>query len=196
MPRTRQRTPALRQRIVDAAVDAASRAPLDHLTTRAVAALAGTSAPAVHELCGGKAGLIREVFIEGFRRLAGDLRTLTATADPLVDLREGLLAVGDFARREPRLFELMFSCPVREFRPTPEDWLAALDIQAFFVGNVERALAAGAIDGDVVDIAQVLVSVAHGLATREASGLLGRSLETIQRRWHLAIDACLRGFAA
>jgi AcrR family transcriptional regulator len=53
------------------------------VTTRAVAAGAGTSLAAVNELFGGKAGLVRALFGEGVARLAADLRALAATASQI-----------------------------------------------------------------------------------------------------------------
>ena len=55
-------------------------------TTRRVAERAQTSVPAVYELFTDKAGLVRAVYFEGFRRLGRALAAVPETTAPLVDL--------------------------------------------------------------------------------------------------------------
>jgi AcrR family transcriptional regulator len=79
MPRPKQRTPQLRDRVLQAAVDTLTNSGVAGFTTRKVAEGAGTSTPAVYELFSDKAGLVREVFFEGFRMLYRRLDELGAT---------------------------------------------------------------------------------------------------------------------
>jgi AcrR family transcriptional regulator len=65
MPRTKQRTPQLRDRVLQAAVDTLTTDGVAGFTMRKIADGAGTSTPAVYELFGDKAGLVREMFFEG-----------------------------------------------------------------------------------------------------------------------------------
>ena len=81
MPRSKLRTPELKQRLRDAAIEVLTREGPDGVTTRTVARAAETSTPAVYELFGDKAGLVREVFFEGFRVLRTQLG---ATAGPTI----------------------------------------------------------------------------------------------------------------
>ena len=69
MPRAKQRTPEMRERVLQAAMDMLASDGVAEFTTRRLAQHAGTSTPAVYELFGDKAGLVREVFFEGFRLL-------------------------------------------------------------------------------------------------------------------------------
>ena len=69
MPRAKQRTPELRDRVLRVAVALLASEGAAQLTTRRVAEQAETSTPAVYELFGDKAGLVREIFFEGFRML-------------------------------------------------------------------------------------------------------------------------------
>ena len=55
---------------------------LGGFTARKVAQVAATSIPAVYELFGDKAGLIRGVFFEGFRQLRRQFDQLDDTDDP------------------------------------------------------------------------------------------------------------------
>src|SRR5207244_1601699 len=77
------------------------------LTTRNVARRAEASVPAVYEVFGDKAGLIGEVFFEGFRMLGDALAALPPTDDPLEALER---IVGRWERRKrisqhPEAFE-------------------------------------------------------------------------------------------
>ena len=70
------------------------------LTTRRVAERAGTSVPAVYELFGDKAGLLRAVFFEGFRMLCRRLLAVAESDDPLADVQR-LIPAG-WANRKRR----------------------------------------------------------------------------------------------
>src|SRR3984893_19509611 len=86
MPRAKQRTPELRDRLLDVAIATLSEEGIARFTTRRVAERAGTSVPAVYELFDDKAGLVRAMFFEGFRLLGGELAKVPVTADPVADL--------------------------------------------------------------------------------------------------------------
>src|SRR3954470_18350023 len=86
MPRPKQRTPELRDKVLQAAVAMLADDGVAGLTTRRVAQDAGTSIPAVYELFGDKAGLVREIYFEGFRQLLARLRAAPASTDPRADL--------------------------------------------------------------------------------------------------------------
>src|ERR1700738_4669284 len=86
MPRAKQRTPELRDRLLDVAIATLSEEGIARVTTRRVAERAGTSVPAVYELFDDKAGLVRAMFFEGFRLLGAELAKVPVTADPVADL--------------------------------------------------------------------------------------------------------------
>ena len=69
MPRAKQRTPELRDHLLEVAIATLSEEGIARFTTRRVAERAGTSVPAVYELFDDKAGLVRAMFFEGFRLL-------------------------------------------------------------------------------------------------------------------------------
>src|SRR5271167_4787444 len=86
MPRTKQRTPELRERVLASAVDLLAEEGAAGLTARSLAARAETSAPALYELFGDKSGIVRELYFEGFRQLFAELAALQESADPVADL--------------------------------------------------------------------------------------------------------------
>ena len=82
MPRTKQRTPELKDRLVSAAVGLLAEEGAAGLTARSLAARAETSAPALYELFGDKSGVVRELYFEGFRRLSAELAAVAETDGP------------------------------------------------------------------------------------------------------------------
>ena len=195
MPRPKQRTPQLRDHVLRVAVAMLARHGVAAFTTRRVAEEAATSPPAVYELFGDKAGLVREVFFEGFRLLRRRFDRLAQSADPRADLVALVQALRAFARENPVLAELMFSRPFADFDPGPSGLEAGRSVREFVVGRVRRCIDAGILAGDATDVAHVLVSMTQGLAATEMAGWLGTSRASVARRWDVAIRAVLDGLA-
>jgi AcrR family transcriptional regulator len=195
VPRTKQRTPELRALLLEAAVELLGREGSPGFTTREVARAAGTSPPAVYELFGDRAGLIREVFFEGFRLLAAELAALERTDDPLADLHAMADVYRDFWRRNPELAGVMFSRPFTDFSPGATERRKTASVREQIVTAVRRCIEAGRLAGDEVDIAHALVALVQGLAAAETSRRLGTSKASVERRRKAALTALLTGFA-
>lgn len=195
MPRPRQRTPELRERIVAAAHDLLEAQGPSGVTTRAVAAAAGTSAPAIYELLGDKTGLIRALFFDGFGRLVDAYAATPVTDDPLADLHARAATFRRFALDHPQLFDVMYGSAFEAFSPGPDEWAIGAAARDGLVAVVTRAVGVGALDGDPVDIAHALLAVSLGLARQEIGGWLGASAADRDRRWTVSVSAVLGGFA-
>jgi AcrR family transcriptional regulator len=193
VPRAKQRTGQLREHIVQVAVAMLAADGVGGFTTRKVAEQAQTSPPAVYELFGDKAGLVREVFFEGFRLLGDRFGRPRESDDPRADLLRAVQVFRIFARDNPVLAQVMFSRPFADFDPGPAELEAGATTREFIVHRVRRCIDAGIIDGDQVDIAHGLLALAQGLAMQEAAGWLGSSRASVNRRWDLAIHALLAG---
>jgi AcrR family transcriptional regulator len=193
MPRAKQRTPELRDRLLQAAVTMLSDEGVSGLTTRRVARQAETSPPAVYELFGDKGGLVREVFFEGFRMLRRRFDELGQSADPMDDLTRVVEVFRSFVRENPVLAEVMFSQPFADFEPGRHELAAGSAVREFIVGRVRRCVGEGRLAGDPADIAHALVALAQGLASQERAGWLGSSAASMNRRWGLAVSAMLEG---
>jgi len=196
MPRPKQRTPELRDRVLQVAVATLMTEGAEGFTTRRVAEQARTSTPAVYELFGDKAGLVREVFFEGFRRLRERFDTLAESGDPRRDLLEVIAAFRGFVQDYPVLGQLMFARPFADFDPGPDERAAGRSTREFIVTRVRRCVEAGVIAGDPTDVAHVLLALGQGLSTQEAAGWLGSSPASMDRRWDLAVHALLTGLSA
>jgi AcrR family transcriptional regulator len=193
MPRTKLRTPELKQKLREAAVEVLAREGPGGFTTRRVAGSAETSTPAVYELFGDRAGLVREVFFEGFRQLRRELAATPESDDALADLRALGSAYRRFIKGNPQLARVMFSRPFSDFDPGSAELEAGGSVRQLVVGRIQRCIDAGAIEGDAVDVAHALVALIQGLAEAEISRRLGTSRASVDRRWQLAIDAMLAG---
>jgi AcrR family transcriptional regulator len=101
VPRAKQRTEQLREHILQVAVAMLAADGVEGFTTRKVAEQARTSPPAVYELFGDKAGLVREVFFEGFRLLGDRFARLRESDHPRADLLRAVGAFRVFARDNP-----------------------------------------------------------------------------------------------
>jgi AcrR family transcriptional regulator len=195
MPRRKLRTPELRDRVLQTAVAMLADGGPAAFTTRRVATGAQTSIPAVYELFGDKAGLVREIFFEGFRQLRARLDRLGDTDDPRADLMRLVDAIRSFVRANPALAQVMFGRPFADFDPSAADLDEAAAVRTFIVRRVRRCIDAGIIAGNEVDISHVLLAIAQGLLAQETAGWLGRSRASVNRRWALAFDAALAGLA-
>ena len=194
MPRTKQRTPELRERALAIAVELLAEKGAGGLTTRSLAARAGTSASALYELFGDKSGVVRELYFEGFRRLSEELGELRETGDPVADLWSLATTYRRFIRSNRELAEVMFSRPFTDFSAGPDELAATSSVRVLTVGRIRRCIDAGRLRGDETDVAHVFVAVIQGMAFAEAAGRLGTSTESIERRWRLAISTTLNGF--
>jgi AcrR family transcriptional regulator len=195
MPKPKQRTPELGEQVLAAALRILARDGIAALTARRLAAEAGTSPPAVYELFGDKAGVVRAMFCAGFAQLGATLAELPRSEDPLEDLVTLAQRYRVFIVEHPALAAVMFSRPFASFDPAPEEAAAGAAVRERIVEAVRRAIAAERLHGDPTDVAHACVALVHGLAAAESARRLGSSAAAVERRWDVAVRALLRGFA-
>jgi AcrR family transcriptional regulator len=193
MARPKERTPELRERVLQVAVAMLEDGGVVGFTARSVASEAETSTPAVYELFGDKGGLIREMFFEGFRMLRRRLDEVSPTEDARADLVRVIDVVRSFVRHNPVLAEVMFSRPFADFDPGPDEAAAGRSVREFIIGAVRHCVDDGVIVGNETDVAHVLLALTQGLAGQENAGWLGTSKASVDRRWALAVRATLDG---
>jgi AcrR family transcriptional regulator len=144
------------------------------LTTRRLAEAVGTSTQAIYTLFGGKEGIVRAMYREGFDRLEQCLAAVPTTAPP----PEYLLGLGRAYRaaalKSPHYYDVMFGRPVPEFDATPDDVERSLATQRVLTGGIVRCMESGMLraDADPGEISAFLWAVAHGLVSLELTGHL------------------------
>jgi AcrR family transcriptional regulator len=195
MPRTKQRTPALRDHVLSVAVELLPEVGVSGFTARRIAHEAQTSTPAVYELFGDKSGLLREVYFEGFRLLRQRLGAQADTDDPRADLVQLAALYRAFVVENPVLSQVMFSRPFTDFDPGPSEVAASSSVRIFIVEHVRRCIDGGLIWDNETDVAHVFVSLIQGLAASENAHRLGTTKQSIDRRWALALSAVLDGLS-
>jgi len=171
--RPREYSDDLRQELLDTAARLLAAEGPQALSTRRVAAEVGTSTTAIYRLLGSKHELVRQLYLEGFRRLDAHQRSVALTDDPIADL----LALGEAyhqsALDSPELYDVMFGSPVPEFHPAPEDATFALTTLGMCIDAAHRCVEAGTFHGDPDDIAHQMWAVLHGVTSLELRGMLG-----------------------
>jgi AcrR family transcriptional regulator len=144
------------------------------LTTRRLADAVGTSTQAIYTLFGGKEGIVRAMYLEGFDRLEQQLAAVDASAPP----PEYLLGLGRAYRiaalRSPHYYDVMFGRPVPEFEPRADDVERSLATQRVLTGGILRCIESGMLrsDSDPAEIGAFLWATAHGLVSLELTGHL------------------------
>lgn len=196
MPRAKQRTPELAERLLTSALGLLARDGVEALTARRLAEEAQTSPAAIYELFGDKGGVVRAMFFSGFDQL---FDALTAAPpldpDPLRVLHQLAARYRAFILAHPALSAVMFSRPFASFDPAPEESAAGSRVRELIVGTIEAATTAGRLTGDPTDIAHAYVALIHGLAAAETSERLGHTDQSIDRRWRVSVAALLHGFS-
>jgi AcrR family transcriptional regulator len=195
VPRVKQRTEGIRERGVATALTVLAEEGVAGLTARAVAQRAGASVPAIYEVFGDKAGLIREVFFEGFRLLGKQLAKVPPSPDPVEALLDVCESFRHFVLQNPVLAQTMFSRPFVDFSPSIEDNRAGLAVSKVFVQRTRAAVQAGRLVGDPTDVAHLFFAVVEGLAAAEGANRLGVRKQSVERRWNLALSTLIRGLS-
>src|SRR6476646_9001816 len=135
----------LRVALLDAAGELLHAEGPHALSTRRLADLVGTSTQSIYTLFGGKQGVLRAVYREGFDRLAQHMRAVPVTDDPRVDLRRLRDAYRASAKASPHLYSVMFERPVAEFECTDDDIEHSLSTLHALADGVQRVLDAGGL---------------------------------------------------
>jgi AcrR family transcriptional regulator len=158
---------ATRRALLDDAAALLDSGGPDAVTLRAVGARAGVSRGAPYRHFADKESLLTTVAAEGWQRIGDDMHALRADVrrPPVDTLRAALAAVVDLSRRQPYLYQLMFTAPASDPSAVERaaqrmcDEFIAIVAAVFGEQNAQRYSA-------------VLLTGVHGAAGLEASGLL------------------------
>ncbi len=174
MPRTRKAPPGVDVRValLDAAGEVLVAEGADGLTTRRLAAMAGTTTQAIYTQFGGKEGIARAMYREGFARLEARMRAVPVTDNPFVDLLEQGRVYRAAALDSRHFYDVMFGSPIPQFVPDADDLAVSRIANDLLAGVVERVIATGALKSDARagEVAQWLWAVAHGVVSLEIHG--------------------------
>jgi AcrR family transcriptional regulator len=176
VPRVRKAPPGVDVRL--ALLDAAGALLLaegtDGMTTRRMAEMAGTTTQAIYTEFGGKEGIARAMYREGFARLEARMRAVGRTSDPFFDLLQQGRTYRESALSDPHFYDVMFGRPIPQFTPDADDLAISWIAHDLLAAEIERVIATGALipDARADDIAQWLWTVVHGVVSLELTGAI------------------------
>jgi AcrR family transcriptional regulator len=165
-------TEDVRVRMVEAAARLLGEEGPAALTTRRLAAEAGTSTMAVYTHFGGMPALVREVVAEGFARLHARVAAVALTDDPVADLQSIAVAYREHALANPHLYAVMFgSASLGGYRLHDQELDVGLEAFGQLVTATQRAMDAGALRADdPAAVAGQLWTALHGYVMLELAG--------------------------
>jgi AcrR family transcriptional regulator len=187
----------LAARLVEVAARLVATEGLAGLSTRRVAAEAGTSTMAVYSRFGSMPDLVAAVVKEAFQRFGDELSaTAKGTGDPLSDLAALGLAYRRFALAHPHLYKVMFDgAPAGRATLNDEDRAAAFATFDILVAAVARAIEAGSLGGEADLGALQIWAAVHGAMSIELAGM-GPGGEEAERLFMALSSSVLVGLGA
>jgi len=195
VPRPRLHDDNLRQRLLKRAAERLSAHGPEALGLRRLATEVGTSTTAVYSLFGGKPGLLRELYVEGFRRLGDRMEQIPTTDDPESDLVAMGHAYRHSALANHNFYSIMFNNVVPDFEPDADAQWYALRSIAPLEEAVRRALREGVLvaksEQELVFTAWALV---HGLVSLELNGSVPSDPQAAEDRYDRAVRGTIAGW--
>ncbi|MFI0900009.1 TetR/AcrR family transcriptional regulator [Streptomyces sp. NPDC020983] len=157
---------AARRQVLQVAAGLLEEGGRDAVSTRAVAAAAGITAPALYRMFDDKDGLLAELAAYGFEIYLTEKREALALTpdDPLADLYRGWDLHVDFGLRHPAFYVLMYGTAQPGRRPPAAD-----EAHALLVGLLRRAADAGRLRVPVEQATRVI----HAATTGATLALIG-----------------------
>lgn len=168
---------ALRVALLDAAGMLLQREGPQALSVRRLADAVGTSTQAIYTQFGGKLGVVRAMYREGFARLAERMGAVPIGDDPIADIHALGEAYRDAARARPHFYNVMFGRAVPEFECTDEDRAESIETYLSLVAGVQRAVDAGRVDPPADLVAAHLWLCVHGHVSLELAGYLNDAVD-------------------
>ncbi|MDR6594205.1 TetR/AcrR family transcriptional regulator [Saccharothrix longispora] len=170
----RRSDPRARTALVDIAARLLAAEGPQALSTRRIAADAGSSTMAVYTHFGGMSGLVREMVHEGFARLQRYLTAVRETSDPVADMALLGRAYRINALENSHLYGVMFGgASLAGFSLTEEDRQYGRYTLSNVVACAARCVGAGRFGtADPELVAHQMWIATHGLVTLELGGYL------------------------
>jgi AcrR family transcriptional regulator len=170
----RRPDPKTRTALIDIAAKLLAEHGPQSLSTRRIAAEAGSSTMAVYTHFGGMSGLVREMVHEGFTRLAEYFGRVQKTDDPVADMAVYGRAYRRNALANEHLYVVMFGgSSLAGFELTDEDRQHGRYTLVDVVQCASRCIESGRFrPGDPGFVAHQMWVATHGLVTLELGGYL------------------------
>ena len=165
MARPRLHDAALRGRLLERAGRMVAESGVDALSLRTLAVAEATSTSAIYSLFGGKLELLGALFDMGNAGFGAAQRAVPVGDDAVADLMGLAQAYRDWALAQPHLFRVIFGGALAGFRLSPSQIAGSRSTIEPLYSAVHRAIAVGAVAGDVDTIALACWATVHGLVS-------------------------------
>jgi AcrR family transcriptional regulator len=144
----------------------------DALTTRRIAAEAGTTTMTLYARFGDKDGVEQAVIVEGFTRLQEALqRAAKRSKEPVQSVLAVARAYRRFALENPAFYAAMFQRSGREVSPTAEGHRLGTETFGVLAGVVQRTIDSGVVVADAELVARRVWAMCHGVVSLELVGM-------------------------
>jgi len=166
----------LREQILARACDLYLRTGLDGFSMRKLAREVGVTAPALYRHYDGREAVLADVIREAYKAFMSYIYRALEAPTPLDRLRRSGDGYLDFALRQPRLYQIMFSGPERlAMERLPEDIEAmGCAIHQFWIDRVNECMRAGILqEGDPLQVSLTMWAHSHGMVQLFHQGHLG-----------------------
>ncbi len=175
----------LGDRILAAASELLSERGAEGLNVRRIAERAGTSTMGVYSRFGSKLGVVDALYREGFERLRSQTEPLVDAGEPLEALEALCIAYRETALANATHYEIMFGHAVPGFEPSPQARAEAFaSFDRVVVAALRRAIDAGSLRGDPLELGLRLWALVHGMVSLELNGVLPPSAMAASERLH------------
>ncbi|MEU3098718.1 TetR/AcrR family transcriptional regulator [Streptomyces sp. NPDC006967] len=155
---------AARRQVLQVAAKLLEEGGSEAVSTRAVAAAAGITAPALYRMFDDKDGLLAELAAYGFEMYLAENREALTPDDPVADLYRGWDLHVDFGVRHPAFYMLMYGTVQPGRRPPAAD-----EAHALLVTLLGRAAEAGRLRVPAAQATRVI----HAATTGATLALIG-----------------------
>jgi AcrR family transcriptional regulator len=181
----------VREALVQTACRLLTTEGAEALTTRRIAAEAGTTTMALYTRFGSKEGVAAAVYAEGFVKLERALaRAMKGASDPVTAIVRGALAYRRFGIRHAPYYGVMFQRTVSGFEPDHQVALRSLDLLGL---HVKRAIDQSGVDLDTTAVTLAVWSLCHGTTSLELDRKMSVNSDP-EADLEAAVLALLRGF--
>ncbi len=142
------------------------------LTTRRIAAEAGTTTMTLYARFGDKDGVGQAVIVEGFTRLKAAMeRAAKRSKEPAKGVIAVARAYRRFALENPAFYAAMFQRTGRAALPTAEGHCVGTETFGVLAAVVQRSVDAGIVRDDADVVARRVWAMCHGVVSLELVGM-------------------------
>jgi AcrR family transcriptional regulator len=186
---------AMRRGLLDIASTLLEQEGPQALSMRRIAEQAGCSTMVLYTLFGGKDGLAKGLYLEGFRRLQEALENVKEK-NGLEQLKSLNRTYRKVALQNPTYYAVMFERPIPEYRPSDEDKQKAWESLQPLIQTIQRCIDQKIFKKNHAEMmAMELWTIAHGLVSVELSGYFPGQTTLADEMHEKALEDMIRAWS-